>query len=168
MKKTLITIGILSSISKTALANPACIVCTVAIGTSLSIARKLGVNDNIIAIWLGAILALLGYWTILLFEKKKWNFIARDYILLLLSFSMIGAIYIKDLKYTPEVILKILYIDKFLFSAIIGWIIYVISQKLYQYMKVKNGGHAHFPFEKVVIPVLMLIITSIYFTYLKF
>lgn len=51
-------------------ANPACAVCTVAIGASLSIARKLGVSDSIVGLWAGALLTLLGYWTILFFDKK--------------------------------------------------------------------------------------------------
>ena len=32
-------------------------------------------------------------------------------------------------------------------------------------MKAKNGGHAHFPFEKVVLPVLALALLSVYFNY---
>lgn len=53
-----------------ALANPACIVCTVAIGASLEISRKLGISDDIVGLWTGALFSLLGYWTILWFEKK--------------------------------------------------------------------------------------------------
>ena len=34
-----------------ALANPACIVCTVAIGASLEISRKLGICDDIVGLW---------------------------------------------------------------------------------------------------------------------
>ena len=32
-------------------------------------------------------------------------------------------------------------------------------------MKRKNGGHAHFPFEKVVLPVVALALLSVYFNY---
>lgn len=53
-----------------ALANPACIVCTVAIGASLEISRKLGISDDIVGLWTGALFSLLGYWTILWFEKN--------------------------------------------------------------------------------------------------
>ncbi|MBR2273465.1 MAG: hypothetical protein IJ864_01330 [Alphaproteobacteria bacterium] len=34
-------------------------------------------------------------------------------------------------------------------------------------MKKKNGGHAHFPFEKVVVPVVALILVSWLFSYLQ-
>jgi hypothetical protein len=142
-----------------AYANPACAVCTVAVAAGLEIARKLGVDDGVIAVWAGALLTLIGYWTILWFDKKGWNFKFRNAILMLLSFSMIFAVYIKDLVYTPKPIL-IFYLDPFLFCAILGGLILVYVSKFHQWMKAKNGGHAHFPFEKVVLPVLALVIAG--------
>ena len=53
-----------------ALANPACAVCTVAVGASLEIARKLGVDDSVVGVWAGAFLTLLGFWLIKWFDKK--------------------------------------------------------------------------------------------------
>ena len=44
--------------------------------------------------------------------------------------------------------------------CVIGGIVYVVSQKLYEYMKRHNNNHAHFPFEKVVMALAMLFITS--------
>ena len=35
------------------MANPACVVCTVAIGASLEVARKLGVSDAVVGFWTG-------------------------------------------------------------------------------------------------------------------
>lgn len=144
-------------LSSNAFANPACAVCTVAIGATLSLSRQLGVCDNAVAIWLGAFLVLLGYWAIKWFNKKHWNFWGRNVILILLSFSMIGGLYINQLVYTPCFWI----IDAFLFWAFVGGAIYILSQKLYEWMKNKNGGHAHFPFEKVVLPIGLLLITSI-------
>ena len=34
-----------------------------------------------------------------------------------------------------------------------------------EYMKNKNGGHAHFPFEKAVFPVVLLFAASVILTY---
>jgi len=148
-----------------AYANPACAVCTVAVAAGLEIARKLGVDDGVIAIWAGALLTLIGYWTILWFDKKGWNFKFRNTLLMLLSFSMIFAVYIKDLTYTPKPIL-IFYLDPFLFCGILGGLILIYSSVFYQWMKKKNGGHAHFPFEKVVLPVVALIIAGYAVDYL--
>lgn len=148
-------------------ANPACAVCTVGVVVGLEFARNLGVDDGVIAIWAGALLALIGYWTILWFDKKGWNFKFRNSILMLLSLSLIGGVYIKDLVYTPRPI-GIFYLDPFLFCAIAGFLILIYSSVFYQWMKAKNGGHAHFPFEKVVLPIALLTIASYAVDYYDF
>ncbi len=145
-------------------ANPACVVCTVAIGASLEIARKLGISDNIVGLWAGALFALLGYWLILWFDKKNWHFKGRNPILMLSSIAMIGFIYMGELIYSPQVI-GILYIDPFLFSSLCGACLYIFSQRFYAFMKMRNNGHAHFPFEKVVLPLALLFIVSFVLDY---
>ena len=155
MKKILL--GFLAALGVSdAFANPACAVCTVALGATLTISRKLGVCDNSVAVWLGAFLVILGYWAIKWFDKKNWHFFGRDAVLMLLAFSSIGVVYINHLVYKPCYWI----VDAFLFWAIVGGIVYVVSQKLYEYMKKHNNNHAHFPFEKVVIAIAMLMITS--------
>lgn len=147
-----------------ALANPACAVCTVAVGASLEIARYYGVDDSVVGIWAGALLALLGYWLIVWFNKKNWNFPGRDAILMTISVGSIGFMYISQIPYTPKIIF-IFYMDPLLFSTILGALIFIYVSKFYQWMKARNGGHAHFPFEKVVLPVAALLIVSLYFNY---
>ena len=66
--------------------------------------------------------------------------------------------YIKDLKYTPSII-GIFYIDSFLFTTLLGAASLVLGLHLYAWMKKKNGGHAHFPFEKVFVPVFLVFLT---------
>ena len=144
-------------------ANPACAVCTVAVGASLEVARRYGVDDAVVGVWAGAMLALLGYWLILWFEKKNWNFAGRDFILMAASVGSIGFMYTTT-PYSPQII-GIFYMDVLLFSTILGALTFIYVSKFYQWMKAKNGGHAHFPFEKVVLPVVALAILSVYFNY---
>ena len=143
-----------------ALANPACAVCTVAIGASLGVAREMGVSDAVVGLWAGALLTLLGYWTIVYFDKKNWHFPGRDFLLLFVSVGMIGFIYIDEVVYAPKIIWQVFYLDPILFSAILGMLLFIYSEKFYQWMKERNGGHAHFPFEKVVLPVVTLFVAS--------
>ncbi len=165
MKKTfLMALGFIMGFMGKAFANPACAVCTIAIGASLGIARKLGLDDNVVGLWAGALLALLGYWMVIWFDKKNWKFWGRNFILIASSVAMIGFMYISELVYTPTVILYFLYLDAFLFSAILGALIVIYTSVWYQYMKRKNGG-AHFPFEKVVLPVAALALASVYLQY---
>ena len=149
-------------------ATPACPVCTVAIVATMGIARKLGVSDSIVGLWAGALLSLVGYWTILFFNKQKWHFFARDKIIMALSIAMIGFIFVKDVKYSPRIILYFLYLDPIVFSTIIGAIIFILSQKWYQYMKKNNNNKAHFPFEKVVMPLIMLLLASYFLYFINF
>ena len=140
-------------------ANPACAVCTVGVAVGLEVARNLGVDDSVIAVWAGALLMLIGYWTILWCDKKGWNFAFRNPLLIVLSISMIAGVYIKDLVYTPKPIL-VFYLDPFLFCTLLGAAVLTYSSVFYQWMKARNGGHAHFPFEKVVLPIAALALTS--------
>ena len=76
---------------------------------------------------------------------------------------MIGFIYVAEVDYTPVVIWKIFYMDTILFSSLLGMLIYIGSQKLYQRMKAGNGGHAHFPFIEAVKKITVGFQTGDYF-----
>lgn len=155
----ILLILLLCLFSVQAYANPACAVCTVAVGASLEIARRLGVDDGVVGVWAGAFLLLLGYWTLIWMDKKGWHFKGRDFIVLALSVAMILFMYISNLVYTPKAIL-VFWIDPFLFATICGALVLHYSSAFYQWMKKKNGGHAHFPFEKVFVPVAALVLVS--------
>ncbi len=142
-----------------AFANPACPVCTIAVGASLEVARRMGVDDAVVGVWSGAFLLILGYWTNRWLEKKGWTFKGSSTLVLILSVMMILFIYISHLVYTPKAIL-IFWIDPFLFATICGALTFHYSMVLYQWMKAHNGGHAHFPFEKVVLPVAATALVS--------
>lgn len=154
-------------LSAKALANPACAVCTVAIGASLSIARKMGVDDCVVGVWAGAMLAILGYWVIRWFDKRRWVFPYRDQALMVLSVASIGFMYLGELTYDPTLHWGFLYLDSFLFTTILGALTFIYAMKFYEWMKAKNGGHAHFPFEKVVVPVLAILLLSLAYNYLS-
>lgn len=143
-----------------ALANPACPVCTIAIGASLEIARQMGVPDSVVGLWAGALLALLGYWAIKFCDNRGWNWRGRNPMLIILSVAMIGFVYIGRVKYNPQVICGTFTMDPVLFGTICGAVLFIVVEKLYDWMKARNGGHAHFPFEKVVLPLVALGLAS--------
>ncbi len=147
------------------MANPACPVCMVTVGASLYIAEKSGLDKCVIGVWSGALLAIFGYFLIRWFNKKGWNFAGRDFILMTASIASIGFMYISQLVYDP-IIIGFLYIDSFLFSNIVGALVFIAGIHFYEWMKKKNGGHAHFPFEKVVVPVLFVgIVSALFYFY---
>lgn len=143
-----------------AIANPACAVCTVAIGAGLDVANRLGVPDSIVGLWAGALLALLGYWTLKFMDARKWHFWGRDIIVMLACVATIGFVYMGIVDYNPVSVCGVFVMDPLLFGTMCGAIIFILTSKLYQWLKKKNGGHAHFPFEKVVLPVVVLMLVS--------
>lgn len=152
--------GALAMLPTAAVANPACPLCTIAIGAGVGVAESLGVPSVVVGIWAGALLTLLGYWMIKFFDKRGWKFWGRDVLLIGVSVAMIGFAYVGDLKYTPQEIWSVIYLDPILFGALLGMVVLIVVEKLYEWMKRKNGGHAHFPFERVVLPVVALALVS--------
>lgn len=152
--------GALAMLPTAAVANPACPICTIAIGAGVGVAESLGVPSVVVGIWAGALLTLLGYWMIKFFDKRGWKFWGRDVLLIGVSVAMIGFAYVGDLQYTPQEIWSVLYLDPILFGALLGMVVLIVVEKLYEWMKRKNGGHAHFPFERVVLPVVALALVS--------
>lgn len=145
-------------------ANPlACAVCTFAIAGGLGISRMLGVDDMVIGVWVGAAMFAMSQWTAYYFEKKNIKNIFVKILCYVGWYSLIIPLYLGK---NPSLIFNlktIIGIDSFVFSTIIGSFVLFVSAKLYYYMKEKNGGRPHFPFEKVALPVVSLIITSLIF-----
>ncbi len=162
MKRFLLSLLLFAPVA--AMANPACPVCTVAIGAALPITRRIGVPDIISGIWIGAFLAILGYWVIRFMDRRGWNFRGRNALVLVLSIATIGFSYLGQLRYSPCLYFGFLNIDPLLLGTIIGALVFIITEKVYEYLKLKNGGHAHFPFEKVVLPIITLAAASLLMT----
>ena len=143
-----------------AVANPTCPICTIAIGAGVGVAQKLGVPVAIVGLWAWALLTLLGYWLVKFFDKRGWKFWGRNALLIGLSVAMIAFAYVGDIDYSPQWFMGFIYIDPILFGTLVGMILFILVEKLYERMKAKNGGHAHFPFERVVLPVVVLALAS--------
>lgn len=144
-----------------AMANPACPVCTIAIGAALPITRRLGVPDAVAGLWVGAFLAIMGYWIIKFMDRRNVRFPGRNVLVLALSVATIGFAYLGKVTYSPCNYFGFLRVDPLLFGTVLGAILFIVTEKVYDWMKAHNGGHAHFPFEKVVLPVVVLLLASL-------
>lgn len=129
-------------------------VCPAAIGLLLLIAKEMGVKVEVVGVLSGALLSIVGYILIKIFNKKNWHFWMRDKILMLFAISLVGFVYLKDLEYKPMLHWNFIYIDSFLLATFCGAAAHIMGVHLYDWLKKQNGGHAHFPFEKVVVPIL--------------
>ncbi len=160
MAKLLFLLSLL--VPSSAWANPACAVCTVAMGAFLGISRALGISDNATGVWIGGLLLMTYYFTIKFVEFKKWTFRFYHIFWGIMTLLLVPVMY-NFVTYKYDTFFRI---DAFLVSMISGAFAFWLSQFIYQKMKNSNGGHAHFPFEKVVMAIVFLLITSVIFNYL--
>jgi hypothetical protein len=145
-----------------AMANPACIVCTVAIGAALEVSRLLGVPDAVIGVWAGALFLMLYYFSIKFSEAKKWTFPGYRLVWAAATLVFVPFVY----KAVPWMSESYFGMDAFLLAMIAGAAAFDVSQRLYQRMKAANGGHAHFPFEKVAMAIAFMTAASAVFYWL--
>jgi len=142
-----------------------CPVCTVAVGAGLEGARLLGVEDVITGIWAGGLTLSVSAWTAnVLHNKGVKN--AFWYILNFVTYyALLAAVYFVPagnpiVRFDENCMWGI---DQFLLGAIVGTLTFFGMQKWYQHIKAANGGHAQYPFQKVVMPFGGLLIVTVIF-----
>jgi hypothetical protein len=150
-------------------AQAICPVCIVAVGAGLGLSEYLGIDDSVAGLWIGGLIVGISVWTINYFEKKQWLIKYRDwrdYLIFLIYYVMVlYPLYLQDFIGNP---FNQLYgLDKLLLGIVIGSLFFALSAHAYEIIKKRNGGHAHFPFEKVIIPIGALVLLSVIFYFLS-
>ena len=152
--------SLLSGLSFSLTVQAVCPVCTVAVGTGVGLSRWLGVDDLITGLWLGGLVVSLIYWTVTWMDKHAINFTGKAlviacsyYLLIFVPFYMVDVVgHPENVKFG---------IDKLVLGTAVGSIAFFGGAWAYEFLKEKNQGHAYFPFQKVLMPILPLIIISL-------
>jgi hypothetical protein len=142
-----------------------CQVCAVAIIGGLGLSRWLHVDDTVSGVWIGAFVLAVIYYTIAFFRARKIKFWGRD-IITAISYYALIFIPLYTGKIIGHPLNRLWGVDKLIVGAFAGTIVFILGAILYQWLKKKNGGHAHFPMEKVAIPIASLLIVSAGFYFL--
>ena len=139
-----------------------CPVCTIAVGAGVGLSRWLGIDDTITGLWIGGLTASLIAWTLNWLKSKNKTFPYQKIIVAFLyySFIIIPLVWSDIIGHPFN---KLWGLDKLVLGIILGSLGFLGGGLTYQKIKEKNNGHAHFPFEKVVLPVAPLIILSLIF-----
>jgi hypothetical protein len=145
-----------------------CPLCVVAIGAGLGLSKYLGIDDTISGLWIGAMLWALVVITIDWLEKKKWLTIWRNTrnILIILFYYGLTIWPLWEKGFIGQPSHEIWRIDKLILGIIIGTLTLGISDESYKIIKKTNNGHAQFPYQKVVMPIVALLIFSLMFYFL--
>lgn len=136
-----------------------CPICTVAAAGGVGLARWLGIDDTITGLWIGALLVSVTFWTANWMTKKGWGFRGLALLagIIYILITVVPLYYMGIMGHPWNTIWGF---DKLAVGMVIGAAFFYAAEKFYFFLKKKNAGHAHFPFEKVVLPVVTLLILS--------
>lgn len=139
------------------------VLCPIFVGGTLTLMEKWGVDNTISGLWIGGMLVWASIVTIDWIGKWKKHWLIDFLVTVAFYASTIIPLYSKKIIGNPS---KMIWgVDKTVLGIIIGSIFLYLFDRLYSYIKEKNGGHAWFPFQKTVMPILPLVIWSIIFYY---
>jgi len=143
-----------------------CPVCTVAAAAGVGMTRWIGVDDTISGLWIGGLTVSAIAWTINWLKGKKIDKWYYNALTAILYYAMILIPFWKTdiISFHPANILW--GFDKLLLGIVLGSVFFLLAHNLYLILKEKNGGHAHFPFEKIAFPVGAMIILTIIFYFI--
>jgi hypothetical protein len=146
-------------------AQAVCPVCTIAVGAGLGLCRWLGIDDVLSGIWIGALIVSMIGWTLSWLEKKQIRFKLRwlavsalFYLIIILPLYFSGIIGHPFNTFWG--------VDKLVLGIIFGSLAFILAIWFNSFLKKKNQGKVFFPFQKVIIPILFLVITTIIFHYI--
>lgn len=137
-----------------------CPVCTVTVIAGLGISRLLGIDDVITSIWIGAFILSFSFITINWIDKKWPKIIIRKF-----TFPIVVIMYLLvlvPLKFGGSIGIArntLWGIDKILLGTAVGSVAFLVGIWADKYQR-SVSKKILFPFQKVVFPVLGLILSS--------
>ena len=151
-------------------AQAVCPVCTIAIGAGLEGMRMLGVKDILTGIWAGGLTISLIGWTANYMHKHNVKNPLWYGLNILVYCSLLASVYFVPfghpfVQWWENCMWGI---DQFLLGILVGSITFVLMELWYMRIKKNNGGHALFPFQKVVRPFVgLLVMTGLFWAIIK-
>ncbi len=137
-----------------------CPVCVVAIGAGLGLSRWFGIDDIVSSIWIGAFMIAIISWTLSYMKKKGWSF-TDDGVVITLAYILLTYIPLYYAGIVGHPLNKIWGLDKIIFGSMIGGTVLFFGSWLNLYLKKINKNKVFFNYQRVVVPVAALLLTSI-------
>ena len=124
-----------------------CPVCIITVGGGLFIAEKLGISSFLVSIWLSALNCAIAYYLATKFKKP----ILKSGYFWSIIFYLLTVFYLDISRQ----------LDSSLIGLSVGLIVSIFSINIDQLIKHFNHGKVLFYYQKVIIPLVILIITTI-------
>jgi hypothetical protein len=141
-------------------AHAVCPVCTVAVGAGVGFSQWLGIDDSISGLWIGGLVMSMGFWTSSWLASKGKNIKYRDAV----SVASMYALVFLPLLFTDLIGAAgntIAGVDKIIFGTVLGSVLFYVTIPLNNFLKAKNGGKVYIPYQKVLLPVTFLLVSSL-------
>lgn len=142
-------------------AYASCPVCIVTVGGGLFIAEKLGIDSLLISIWISALNSAFVFW---ITKSSKNKYLKHPYFWSIILF-LTTLWYFYSTKEIGHKDNQFLGIDKIVFGLIVGLIVSFVSFFTDYYTRIKNNGKVLFYYQKVIIPLVFLLLTTIIFNF---
>lgn len=140
-------------------AHALCPVCAIAAGTGIGLFRHFGVDDAITGLWLGGFTVSLILWTLDWLDGRKIIWKGRA-ISVSLTYYLFTAWAVVNKGIVGDPINRLFGMDKLCWGVIFGSLGFFAGGYWYAGIKRRNGGHAQFPFQKVVLVIAPLLVLS--------
>ncbi|KKR68934.1 MAG: hypothetical protein UU09_C0001G0011 [Microgenomates group bacterium GW2011_GWA2_40_6] len=131
-----------------------CPICIVTVGGGMLIAKKLGIDDLLVSIWISALNVAIAFWLAPKISRSafggKIKYLNNKH---LLSFVLLATtlLYFQFTDQIGASTNRAWGVDKILFGQIIGFLTMAAGNHSYQFIK-KRLGHTPFPYAKVAFP----------------
>jgi hypothetical protein len=124
-----------------------CPVCIVTVGGGMLLAKKLGIDDLLVSIWISALNVAISFW---LAPKIKIKYLNNKHLLsLLLLATTLFYFY-----FTSQATSKVLW------GQAIGFLTMALANHSYFYVK-SRLGHTPFPYAKVAFPLVSILFITL-------
>ncbi|MFA6005632.1 MAG: hypothetical protein WC775_04075 [Patescibacteria group bacterium] len=139
-----------------------CPVCIVTVGGGLLIAKKLGIDDLLVSIWISGLNTALSFWI----ARSMKNRFLRNPLLWTLGFFLTSITYLYFSKQIGHPQNMFLGIDKVLLGMLLGLVVSLSAIGVDQLLRKSHNNKVYFPYQKVVVPLAMLVLTTLLFKFL--
>jgi hypothetical protein len=142
-----------------------CPVCIVTVGGGMLIAKKLGIDDFLVSIWISALNTAISFWLASKLSNDKLMFkkiLGNPWLLsiLMLGLTLFYFQFTNQIGHATNVLLGL---DKIVFGQVLGMLVMFLGNFIYGFTKYKNNGKALFPYSKVVFPVGSVLLVTLIF-----
>lgn len=137
--------------------NAQCPVCIVTVGGGLFLAKKLGIDNLLTALWISGLNVAIAFWFVTFVKKPKLfknPFIWTGILFFSTYFYLVST---QQMYHKNDTFMNV---DKVLVGLIVGTLIWLLGIGIDKFIRKYNQGKVLFYYQKVIIPLSLLLVTS--------